>query len=359
MSSLARILDANANRAREGLRVLEDLARFSLDDAELSESLKRLRHEVTEGVRRLPIDLGQLMAARDTPGDVGVQIHTASEYHRQSVRDLASAAAGRLTEALRSMAECAKALDAAEAAGLFEQTRYRAYALQQRLILSLGGERRQWRLCVLITESLCGLDWRTVAAEAVAGGADCLQLREKELEGGELLRRAQILRELTRRAGAALVINDRADIALLAEADAVHIGQRDLAVHEVRRLAGFRLAVGVSTSNIEQARRAAAEGADYCGLGPMFPSTTKHKPHLAGPGYVEEYLADRRCSRLPHLAIGGISPENIRELAAAGCRGCAVSSAVCGSPRPGEICRRMIEALAAAGTPEAPEATAG
>jgi thiamine-phosphate pyrophosphorylase len=239
-----------------------------------------------------------------------------------------------------------------------EGLRYRAYAAEQRLGLALGGGRApQWRLCVLITEVLCrGKPWDSIARAAIAGGADCLQLREKDLPSRQLLTRALALVRLAREAGAsstppvapvrpAVIINDRPDIALLAGADGVHLGQEDLAVEDARRLAGSRLLIGISTANMDQARAAARAGADYCGIGPMFATTTKEKPVLSGPAYLREYLADPLTARVPHLAIGGITPQNIGELAAAGCRGVAVSAAVCGAREAASVCRQMVGVL--------------
>ena len=119
-----------------------------------------------------------------------------------------------------------------------------------------------------------------------------------------------------------MIINDRPDVALLAGADGVHLGQTDLAAPQVRRLVGRQLLIGVSTSNLTQAKRAQIEGADYCGVGPMFATTTKHKPVLAGPDYLKQYVA---WNSLPHLAIGGITPANLPELVAAGARAVPLS----------------------------------
>jgi len=369
MLELARIIDANANRAREALRVMEDIARFALDDQRLCEGLKSLRHDLREtvdGLGTLGLDRGALLANRDTPGDVGTSVSTPSEGSRQGLRDVALAAGSRLSEALRAIEECAKALvsnrevrqsrgpSPASVPGQIEQMRYRAYELEKQLGLALpgGGACPQWRLCVLITKRLCTHHtWERIAELAIEGGADCLQLREKELEGGELLARSRCLVEIAHARRSAhgvrpsVIINDRADIALLAGGDGVHVGQADLGVHEVRRLAGFRLLIGVSTTNLDQAHRAARDGADYCGCGPMFATTTKHKPDLAGPAYLREYLADPLCRARPHLAIGGITPDNIAELAAVGAKGVAVSSAVCSSADPRGVCERLVRAL--------------
>jgi thiamine-phosphate pyrophosphorylase len=198
---------------------------------------------------------------------------------------------------------------------------------------------------VLITGALCvHHGWERVAELAIEGGADCLQLREKSLTDRELLTRARRLVAIARAAPSrpAVIVNDRADVALLAGADGVHLGQDDLPATEARRLAGSALLIGVSTAGLDQARSAARDGADYAGVGPMFTSSTKAKPTLAGVAYLRAYLDDGVAARLPHLAISGITPENIEGLRRAGCLGAAVSGAVCGSPDPRGACAALL-----------------
>jgi len=232
MPSVLRILDANFNRAREALRVMEEAARFILDDAALCEAIKKLRHELSQALACVP----NLEAHRDTPGDVGTTIKTADEQRRESVSDVAIAAGKRLSEALRAIEEFSKTLDVRipstqqSLAAAVESMRYRGYDIEQKLVRALAtGQAKQWKLCVLISEELCpSRDWFTVAQGVVAGGADCVQLREKHLDAGELLSRARKLVQLCRPAGVSVIINDRPDVAMLAEADGVHLGQTDL-----------------------------------------------------------------------------------------------------------------------------------
>jgi thiamine-phosphate pyrophosphorylase len=338
MPGVQRILDANANRAREALRVMEDAGRFILDDPDLSKQFKQLRHDLAKAMS----SISGLTAWRDTPGDVGTTISTESEMDRAGAADSAAAAGKRLSEALRSLEEYGKTLGQAACgfATAIESLRYRGYALEQQLNTALGsGKARQWRLCVLITQSLCpDGDWLRVAEAAILGGADCIQLREKKLDAGELLARAQQLVALCRPKKISVIVNDRPDVALLANADGVHLGQTDLPCKQARKLVGTQLLIGISTSNLDQARQARRDGADYCGVGPMFPTTTKHKPTLAGPAYLKEYLA---WNQLPHLAIGGITPENMTPLIETGARGIAVSSAVCSCDNPQKAAERL------------------
>ena len=206
--------------------------------------------------------------------------------------------------------------------------------------------RTQWRVCVLLTERLCATGWRETLAAAVAGGADCIQVREKEMEGGALADRVREVIAIARPAGAAVVVNDRADVALACGADGVHVGQGDLAPADVRRVAGDALLVGVSTHSVAEAEGAVAAGADTCGVGAMFASRTKPDVAPQGEAYLRAYLA--RFAHVPHLAIGGIEPANVAQLAAAGCRGVAVSSVVCGAEDPGAVAHALRTGLGAA-----------
>lgn len=339
MRDVMRLIDANANRAREALRVMEDGARFLLDDAPLAASIKSIRHDLAAVLRGIAPDC---VLSRDTPGDVGTAISTEAEMRRATARDVVVAAGKRLSEALRSLEEYAKTMDGDAAAG-FESLRYRGYEAERALVSAMGHPaRRQWTLCVIITESLCKRPWMEVVRQSIEGGADCIQLREKSLPDGELLARARMLVETCRPAGVSVIVNDRVDIALASGADGVHLGQEDLPAREARRMVGNRLLIGVSTANIEQAERARRDGADYCGVGPMFETTTKKKDVIAGPAYLRAYLA-HEPQLPPHLAIGGITPGNVGELAAEGVKGVAVSSVVCGSEGPGGVCGELAE----------------
>lgn len=343
MPSIHRILDANANRAREALRVMEEAARFLLSDARLTAKLKLLRHDLAAALQVLPA----LELHRDAAGDVGAKAPTRSELDRGSPCDVAVAAGKRLSEALRAMEEYAKLLPPPQsqlAAGA-KSLRFRGYVLEQELLrlMSAAGQ-RQWKLCLLLTDSLCTAHpWMHVLEEAIAAGLDCVQVREKDMDASTLLTRTRLIVERCHASGVSVIVNDRPDVALLAGADGVHLGQYDLPCDEVRKLAGRQLIIGVSTSNLDEARRAIERGADYCGVGPMFPTRTKHKDHIVGPAYLAQFV--EQFPRQPHLAIGGIDPQRAAELRAAGCRGIAVSSAICSASDPGQVTRELVRCM--------------
>lgn len=350
MQSPLRMIDANANRAAEGLRVMEDVARFGLDHAALAAACKGARHDLRSALALLPGGRLGMLAARDTPGDVGTTGKVEKgELVRGSLSAVAASAGGRVMEALRAVEEGAKLVDPlGVVSATVEQVRYRVYEIDRQLGLAMGtGRAPQWRLCVLITKAMCRRPWLEVAKLALQGGADCLQLREKQLGDGELLKRARALVDLARGAPdqASVIVNDRADIALASGADGVHLGQEDATVADVRRIAGDLLIVGVSTHNISEARRALHDGADYAGVGAMFQTETKVR-EASGAAYLRAFLELTRETRpLPFLAIGGITPENAGGLVDAGCRGVAVSSVVCGSDDPLGVCRRLRDLM--------------
>jgi thiamine-phosphate pyrophosphorylase len=182
----------------------------------------------------------------------------------------------------------------------------------------------------------------TLVRRLIDAGVHVLQLRDKRLDQRLLLGRAGILRELTAGTETLMVVNDRADLAALARADGVHVGQEDLSVREARSIVGPQALIGVSTHSIEQARRAVGDGASYLGVGPTFPSDTKAFDHFPG---VELLRAVATEIRLPAFAIGGIRAENVQQVLAAGFRRIAVSGAITHAPDPFAAARELLAAL--------------
>jgi thiamine-phosphate pyrophosphorylase len=342
----ARLLDAAANRAREALRVVEDYCRFVLDDPFLSGELKRLRHDLAAALGELPGRL--LLEARDTLGDVGTEISAPQEHDRASLSAVVQANLKRLQEALRSLEEYGK-VRSAELGRAVEGLRYRSYTLERALVLGASARERlaEVRLYVLVTGALCTHSLEETVRQAAAGGAQAVQLREKGLDDRTLLERARQVRRWTREAGVLFLMNDRPDLARLAEADGVHVGQDELPVKEVRRIVGPDALIGVSTHDLRQVRRAVLEGASYIGVGPTFPSGTKEFGEFPGLELVRQATAE---SSLPAFAIGGVNVKNLPEVVAAGARRVAVSGAVCGAEDPGAAAaalRRVLDAQGA------------
>lgn len=184
-----------------------------------------------------------------------------------------------------------------------------------------------------------------LAARAVAGGADAIQLRDKALSSRDLLNAAVAIREVTTDAGALFIVNDRLDVALAAGADGVHLGESDLPIGHARRIAPPGFIIGASVRSVATAVRAATEGADYVALSPTFATESKDD---AGPGHGLAMLsAIRTAVALPLVAIGGITAANIGEVIAAGADGVAVISAVVGEDDVTAAARELRSRIAA------------
>jgi thiamine-phosphate pyrophosphorylase len=322
---LLRILDAAANRAGEGIRVVEDYVRFVLDDRFLTSEVKQLRHDLTAALARLPA--AERHAARETLADVGTSVTTESEGKRGDAEAVVAASLKRVEEALRSLEEYGKVGDA-EFAAAIERLRYRVYTLERAIDITRTSLRRlaDARLYVLVDGRSNADEFERLVRSLIEAGVDIVQLREKRLSDRELIGRARRLRALTRATKTLFVVNDRPDIARLADADGVHVGQDEFSVKDARTIVGPRALIGVSTHSIEQARQAVLDGANYIGIGPTFVSPTKEFETYPG---LELLRAVAGEIRLPAFAIGGITLANVEEVLSTGIRRVAVSSAVC------------------------------
>jgi thiamine-phosphate pyrophosphorylase len=339
---ILRILDAAANRAAEGLRVVEDYCRFALDDAFLTRLVKELRHDLAEALTALP--RSDRHAMRETQQDVGTSISTSAELQRTDGTAVCEANCERMKQSLRSLEEFSKTL-APEVSTRLEALRYRWYTVEKSLSTRLrlsGSALKTAKLCVLVDGSFAEEKVRVI----VTAGVGMIQLRDKNFSDRELLQSAQSIRHCIHKPGqdgrAILIINDRPDIAAAVDADGVHLGQNDLTVKAAREILGPRKIIGVSTHSIEQARQAVLDGANYIGVGPTFPSTTKSFENFPGTALLKQ-VADEVS--LPAFAIGGITLENLDEVLATGIKRVAVSGAIANAEEPEEVAREFVRML--------------
>jgi thiamine-phosphate pyrophosphorylase len=220
-------------------------------------------------------------------------------------------------------------------------------------VATVRSDVKSWGTYVLTDATLShGRSHVEVAAEAVAGGADVVQLREKDAPGRVLYDIARQIRRLTLDAGVPFIVDDRVDIALAAGADGVHVGQDDLPATEARRLIGPDRILGVSAASLEEALSAERDGADYIGFGPVF-EARETKPDTVPPRGLE--LLAEVCDRcaVPVIAIGGINHGNVARVIAAGAGGVAVISGVVGAHDIAAAVRDLKERIrrARGGTP--------
>lgn len=328
-----RILDANLDRAREGLRIVEEWCRFGLNARALTEECKQLRQELAKW------HTPELRAARDTPGDLGTELTHPQEKKRANLAALLQANFCRVEEALRVLEEYGK-LYHQEMGSAFKQMRYRVYTLESRL---LGYQRHQllWRSPLyLVTSEATAL--LAIVEAALEGGLTLVQYRNKTAEDCDKLAHAQKLCQLCHQYGAIFIVNDRVDIALAVDADGVHLGQQDISIAVARQLLGPQRLVGRSTTNPDEMQRAIQEGADYIGVGPVYETPTKAGKLATGLDYVR-YAATH--SPIPWFAIGGIDVNNLNDVLSAGAKRVAVVRALMEAEQPTLVTQYFLSQL--------------
>ena len=330
---LYRILDANLDRAREGLRILEEWGRFGLEDADLTAKFKHMRQTLGQW------HCTEFRLARNTPGDPGTALTHPQESQRDSITSLLQANFSRVQEALRTLEEYGK-LTSAELAANCKQLRYQLYTLESQVLgYPLRHQLHQAQTYLVTSPHENLLD---VVEAALKGGIEIVQHREKTANDEIRLQTACQLRALCHRYGALFIVNDRVDIALAADADGVHLGQQDLSMDAARAILGPHKIVGRSTTNPSELARALAEQADYIGVGPFFETPTKPGKAASGPDYVRYALEH---ATMPFFVIGGVNLDNLSTVLAAGATRVAIVRAVMQADDPTATSQQLIQRM--------------
>jgi thiamine-phosphate pyrophosphorylase len=327
-ADILRIIDANINRTGEGLRVLEEFARLTLNDVKLSQKLKNLRHSLTQPDPDLQ---KQLLSARNAEEDVGSAMDVPGETEGKTPAGLIIANSRRVQESLRVLEEIVKTRSKLFNSAVFREARFAVYTIEKEI---LGRVTRQDKISgiaglyvIIDTEWLKGREPRLLTLEAISGGARVIQLRCKNLPGRDFLDIAMILKKVCAEKNVPFIVNDNLGVALACGADGLHIGQEDLPASKVRKLIPIDMLLGVSARTIEEARKAAADGADYLGVGAVFSTSTKDSTMIG----LDKLASITKSTELPVIAIGGINIKNIKSVLKAGAAGVAVISAVLGA----------------------------
>jgi len=343
--SVYRIIDANFNRAREAVRVIEEFCRFALNSSSLTERAKQLRHELSAAIGKL--DAGRLISSRDTLGDVGVGRTVGNQLQRTNLDNCFTAGCKRLTEALRTLAEMTQTLNPSVARTI-EKLRYTAYTLEKDVVLFRDTleKFKRVRLYVIISSSLPA-DVLSLTHRCVVSGADCIQLRAKDIKDNELFALAVEFVKACKAAGVLSIINDRVDIAVAVGADGVHLGQNDLPVEQARKLQLVPLIIGKSTHSLKQLHAACQQCPTYVSLGPVFATETKPTAEPVGLDYVRQATKKLANTGIGNVAIGGITLDNVEEVLNSGAASIAVCSAVTEASDPTAACRALKEKITA------------
>ena len=340
-----RIIDANLNRIGEGLRVLEDVARLLLNDVSLNQQLKEMRHNLLRGDWQTQ---QQLLESRDAEGDVGINLEVTGAEKQRELPLTVVANARRVQESLRVMEELGKTPGLDLDPEKFKQARFNLYTIEKTLLARL---QRQDKinllrgLYVIIDSQMLGKRGHVeVARQAIEGGVKTIQLRDKDRSKKELISIAQELRGLCAEHDVLFIVNDYLDLALAVGADGLHLGQDDLPTGVARRILPIGKIIGASVTSLEQATTAENEGADYLGVGAIFPTPSKEAAAVIG---LEGLRQIRQEVTLPLVALGGINKDNVTEVMTAGADVVAVISAVLEAEDVAEATRQLVDRLEA------------
>jgi thiamine-phosphate pyrophosphorylase len=340
---ILRIIDASLNRIGEGLRVLEEFARFSLNDSVLTQRLKNLRHKLVRVDKTLQ---SHLIRGRDSAADIGADMEVPGENKERDIAGSISANARRVQESLRVMEELARDPELNLETNTYKQARFEIYTIEKELLARMLRQeklRRMAGLYVIIDIAfLKGRNVADVAAQVIRGGATTIQLRDKERTTRDFLNSALELRHICSEHNILFIVNDSLEVTLASDADGLHIGQDDLPFDTARRLLPIDKILGCSASTIDEAKKARAEGADYLGIGAIYPTTSKDTAGTIGTDTLRDI---RRAVDLPLVAIGGINQNNLKAVMKAGADAAAVISAVMGADDIEKATRQLAQII--------------
>ena len=331
--AIYRILDANLDRAREGLRIIEEWCRLGLNHQPLASECKQIRQELAQW------HTWELRQARNTPGDVGTDLSHPQEEVRESIDLLLQANLCRAQEALRVLEEYSKLYEPAMAAAC-KQLRYRVYTIESSLFNSYRLQQLQSAPLYLVTSPESEVLKQVEGA--LKGGLTLVQYRDKDGNDRDRLEKAEQLCQLCHRYNALFIVNDRVDIALAVDADGVHLGHNDAPVAFAREILGSHKIVGRSTTNKQELNRAIAEHADYVGVGPFYETPTKPGKAALSKEYIDYVKA--QCP-VPWFAIGGIDLSNLDAVLTVGAQRVAVVRAIMQAEQPSQVTRQFLAQL--------------
>jgi thiamine-phosphate pyrophosphorylase len=301
--NINRILDANINRASEGLRVLEEISRFLYENPNLTEEIKTVRHNIRKTFRGK-----SLILSRNALEDIGYKNSIKSELDKKdTLIQLIEANFKRVQEALRVIEENLKILGEPALSKKYESFRFNIYDIEKYFYKPFFPKTDIYG----ITNESYGKSHVEIAKELIQAGIKIIQYREKDKSKNEKYNQCLEIRKITSKKNVFFIVNDDIDIAIAVKADGIHIGQNDLPVEQVKKITSS-LIVGVSTHNKNQAEEAILKKADYIGVGPIFNTATKKNIEKSdGLNYLNWVTKN---TSIPHVCIGGINESNILEV---------------------------------------------
>ena len=332
-----QIIDANLDRAREGLRVLEDWARFGLGKEKFVQKIKNFRQIL--GKNHLKV----YKQSRNHIEDKCKGLTNPEQINRKTADQIISSNSGRVQEALRVIEEFSRVHNH-ELSKIASEIRYEIYTLEIDL-LSLNKYKKLEEILkgndlYVITDQKENL--LEIIEEILIAGVKIIQHRFKKGTDKEHLKEAIQIQNLCKRYSSLFIVNDRIDIALASNADGIHLGQDDLDLKTARKLLGYSKIIGVSANNAIDISNALKEGCDYIGIGPVFETTTKTNKKPIG---IEKIKTLTKDLNIPWFAIGGIKSNNISYLKRNGFTKVALVSQLMNSKDPKEDAIMILKEL--------------
>ena len=330
MKSYQRIMDVNFNRAREGLRVLEEIARFLLDNREVTKRIKEMRHKLYFLLKE-----NGYIFSRNIKADVGAALTLKEENRREDYLSLVQANAQRVSEALRVMEEFGKLNG--KISPKIKALRFQLYEIEKELSVLILPPLPVYPLYVIVDPEARKKNFLSFVDDLVKNGAKIIQLRAKNLMDKDFYSLGKKIKKITK-GKAIFIINDRVDLAISLDADGVHLGQDDLPIGEAKKFFPGKI-IGLSCHNEKDIFVAKKQNVSYISIGPIFKTRIKRTKKPVGLDLIRKARGE---VNLPIVAIGGIDEGNIEEVFDAGADYAAVISSLAESKEPGKKLKRLV-----------------
>lgn len=316
-----RIIDVNLNRVSEGIRVIEEIIRFYIEDRQKLKQIRDLKRELWQNVSKIR---NEVIWSRKSEQDLG-RVNDFDKTKRVTISDIFTANIKRGQESSRVLEEMFKP-ENNKISGFFKKLRFTLYDLEKDLSTQFLTQFDPKLYVIIDIETLSRKHLKEITQACVLGGATMIQLREpKHTLTKKWLSDAIKIKKAILNPKNKLIINDRIDIALAVDADGVHLGKYDMPLSYARKLLGDGRIIGITVRNEQQASKAERNGADYVSVGSIFPSPTKTTAPVVGSNRLKEII---KGVKIPVVAIGGINPQNAKQLFRLGVSGIAVVSSV-------------------------------
>ncbi len=318
MDKRVRIIDANFNRTREGLRVIEDGIRFYLENEEIFKKIKDFRHKfIKEVIKNFPIVF--LHKTRESSYDIGKNYDV---KEKENIKKIIEKNCLRVEEGLRAIEEYSKCIDG-KISSIFHDLRFEFYNLEKQITTLISRKKILLPFVYAIINLEDNKNIFSITEEIIKGKVDIIQLRYKGENIKYFLDIAKKLKKIIPDE-IIYIINDRVDICEIVDADGVHLGDRDISVEDARKVIPDKI-IGVSTNSLEEVLKYKENDIDYLAIGAIYPSPTKKGRKVVGSKIIKEIKKKIKC---PIVAIGGINKENVNEVIKEGADGVALISSI-------------------------------